>query len=654
MHSVLTHLRRSPSEGSQLCDRPKPCFATWFEIDFLKLPSIANVKNIELKLMIDHQLIRSFNINQYKPVPAIMKSFLLALCLLSCTTLCAQTPVENYPEDPASVEHAGVPKGELIKLTLENSRIFPGTWRDYWVYVPAQYDPAKPACLYVNQDGIQFKAPTVFDNLINNKEMPVTIGVFVTPGQIRADDEKTALNRYNRSFEYDGLGDAYVRFVLEELLPEVEKQKTKDGRAIRFSKDARDHAIGGSSSGAIAAFTAAWERPDAFSRVFSSIGTYVGLRGGDRYPSLLRKYEAKPIRVFLQDGSNDLNIYGGDWFKANEMMERALTFSGYEVKHVYGEGGHNGKMATAVFPDAMRWLWKDYPNPVETSPSKNDMLKSLVIPGENWELVSKGYGFTEGITANAAGEVFFQDIPNSKTYKIGLDNKLSTLKVDGKKAGGTAFAPDGKRYTAATLNGQVLVYDKQEKETVVAGDMPVNDLVIAKNNNLYVTAPNGSDKPGKIYLIKPDGKKMVVDEGLKYPNGLAFTPDQSQLYVAESASHWIWLYQVKADGSLGYKQRYGWLYSPDEADSAWPDGVKCDTSGRVFVATRIGIQVLDQAGRVNAIFPVPSGQPSNLCFGGANFDILYVTCGDKIYRRKLKVRGANNFETPIKPAKPHL
>ncbi len=182
----------------------------------------------------------------------------------------------------------------------------------------------RPACVYVNQDGIQWKAPTVFDNLIHKNEMPVTIGVFITPGRVLADSGSNALNRFNRSFEYDGLGDAYARFILTEILPEVEKKKTSDGRAIRLSKNGNDRAIGGSSSGAVCAFTAAWEHPEEFSRVFSAIGTYTGLRGADRYPILVRKYEPKPIRIFLQDGSNDLNIYAGDWWKANEINGKGI------------------------------------------------------------------------------------------------------------------------------------------------------------------------------------------------------------------------------------------------------------------------------------------------------------------------------------------
>jgi gluconolactonase len=585
-----------------------------------------------------------------------MKKMWLLLFLFLPTLLFAQQPSENYPVDTASVEHAGVPKGEILKFTFDQSKIFPGTWREYWVYVPAQYKPDKPACVYVNQDGIQWKAPIVFDNLIYNKEMPITIGVFVNPGRVLADSGANALNRFNRSFEYDGLSDAYCRFIINEILPEVEKKKTSDGRTIHLSKNGNDRAIGGSSSGAICAFTAAWEHPEEFSRVFSAIGTYTGLRGGDRYPVLVRKYEPKPIRIFLQDGSNDLNIYAGDWWKANEMMERSLTFAGYELNHVWGEGGHNGNQGTAIYPQAMRWLWKDWPKPAAKGNSKNQFLSDLLIPGEDWELVGQGYQFTEGIAANAIGEIYYQDIPASKTYKVGLDKKLVMLNIDAKRASGTCFGPDGKRYTVAGGTKQILNYDKNEKETIIADTIAGNDLIIANNGNIYVTSPNGVAPTGKLYLIRPNGGRVAVDSTLKFPNGVTLSPDQTQLYATESASHWVWVYKIKPDGSLTYKQRYGWLHVPDIEENAWPDGLKCDTAGRVYVASRMGIQILDQLGRVNAILPVPpsNGQTSNVCFGGSEFNILYVTAGDKVFRRKLKTRGANSFDKPIKPGNPRM
>ncbi|MDB5249132.1 MAG: SMP-30/Gluconolaconase/LRE-like region-containing protein [Segetibacter sp.] len=583
-----------------------------------------------------------------------IKNLLLLIFLLLHLAPFAQTATENYPIDSASVEHPNVAKGEVLKFTFANSKIFPGTSRDYWIYVPKQYNPTKPACVYVNQDGIQWKAPIVFDNLIDKNEMPVTIGIFITPGRVKSPNATTSLDRFNRSFEYDGLGDNYVRFLLEEIFPEVEKQKTSDGRQIRLSKNGNDRAIGGSSSGAVCAFTAAWERPHEFSRVFSAIGTYTGLRGADRYPILVRKYEPKPIRIFLQDGTNDLNIYAGDWWKANETMERAFTFAGYEVNHIWGEGQHNGQHGTAIFPQAMRWLWKDWPKPVKTGATKNQVLSDLLIPGEDWEVVGKGYTFTEGTAANAAGEVFYQDIPNSKTYKVGLDNKLITLPLYAKKASGEAFGPDGKRYVVAGETKQILSFDAAGKEAVFADDIIGNDLVVTNNGNMYVTAPDGSEKPSKLFLIRPDGQRTEVDAGLKYANGLTLTPDQTQLYVTESATHWVWVYQIQPDGTLGYKQRYGWLHVPDRQENAWSDGLKCDTAGRVYVTTNIGIQVMDPLGRVNAIIPLPTGQASNLCFGGAGFNTIYVSANDKVYRRRLNTRGANSFEAPVKPVPSRL
>lgn len=580
--------------------------------------------------------------------------FLLIVFLLLQLQALSQSQTERYPVDSASVEHAAVPKGEVLKFTFDNSKIFPGTSRDYWIYVPKQYDAAKPACVYVNQDGIQWKAPIVFDNLIYKKEMPVAIGIFITPGRVKAPNNHTALDRLNRSFEYDGLGDNYVRFLLEEIFPEVEKQKTSDGRPIRLSKNGNDRAIGGSSSGAVCAFTAAWERPNAFSRVFSSIGTYTGLRGADRYPILIRKYEPKPIKIFLQDGTNDLNIFAGDWWKANETMERALTFSGYEVNHVWGEGQHNGQHGTAIFPQAMRWLWKDWPKPIKAGSTKNQVLSNILIAGEDWEVVGEGYSFTEGTATNLTGEVFYQDIPNSKTYKVALDNTLATLPIHAKKASGTAFGTDGKRYVVAGETKQIVSYDAAGKESVVASDVSANDIVVAHNGNMYVTAPEGAEKPGKIFLIRPNGEKTEVDAGLKYPNGLTLSPDQTQLYVTESATHWVWIYQVQPNGTLSYKQRYGWLHVPDRQENAWSDGLKCDTAGRIYVTSNIGIQVLDPLGRVNAILPLPTGQASNLCFGGASFNTIYVSANDKVYRRKLKTRGANTFEAPAIPAPPRL
>ena len=545
-----------------------------------------------------------------------------------------------------------VPKGEMKAYTFENSKVFPGTTRSYSIYVPKQYDPAKPACLYVNQDGVQYNAPAVFDELIHKKEMPITIGVFVTPGVVKPTADQ-ALPRFNRSFEYDGLGDGYARFLLEELLPEVETTTTGDGRAIKLSQDGNDRAIGGASSGAICAFTAAWERPDSFRRVFSAIGTYVGLRGGHNYSTLVRKYEPKPLRIFLEDGSKDLNIYGGDWWMANQSLERSLVFSGYEVTHNWGDGEHNGKHATEIFPDAMRWLWKDWPAPIPAGKG-SPQFQEILIPGENWKLVAEGYKFTEGPSVNAKGEVFYNEVPNSKTFKVSLDGQVTEFLADSKRGDGQAFGPDGRLYANAGATEQVLAWDADGKSSVFADGFKGNDLVVRHDGSLFATAPFATPNDSKVWYVSPKGEKKIVDAGLKFANGICCSPDQSLLYVADSRSHWVFSYQIQADGSLAHKQKYFHLHVPDWADDSGVDGLRTDRDGRLWAATRIGLQVCDQPGRVLCIIPTPNGKVSNLTFGGENFDTVFATCGDRVYSRKVKVKGANGWAAPIKPANPRL
>jgi gluconolactonase len=546
-----------------------------------------------------------------------------------------------------------VPKGDVMKFTFDQSKIFPGTVRDYSVYVPKQYDGKTPACVHVNQDGVQFKAPAVFDQLIAKKEIPILIGVFITPGKVKAPSGQ-ALDRFNRSYEYDGLGDAYARFLLEELLPEVEKKTTPDGRAIKLSNVGNDRCIAGTSSGAVCAFTAAWERPGAFSRVFSGIGTYVGLRGANAYPTLIRKCEPKPIRIYLQDGSADQNIYGGDWWMANQEMERSLKFAGYEVEHTWGTGGHNGAQATEIFPEAVKWLWKDWPNPIPKG-AGSSQLKEILLPGENWKFVAAGFKFTEGPAVNAAGEVFFNDVPSSKTYKIGLDGKISVFLSDSKRGDGQAFGPDGKLYAVASGENKILAYNAQGNATQIAEGFRGNDIVVKSDGGIYVTEPGWDGKsPSQIWYISPKGEKKVVDKGLKFSNGITVSPDQSLLMVSDTFTHWVYSYEIKPDGSLADKQKYFHLHVPDTADDSGADGMRVDRDGRLYVATRLGIQVCDQAGRVNCIIPTPNGKISNLCFGGEKGDILFATCGDQVFMRKVKVRGANAFQPPFKPAPPRL
>ncbi|OYW16705.1 MAG: esterase [Planctomycetales bacterium 12-60-4] len=288
-----------------------------------------------------------------------MKFLPLAAASLLLTCLAHAAPQDDqYVLGPDSQVKEGVPQGKVTQMPAwTNSKIYPGTTRDWWVYVPAQYKAEQPANVmvfcdgggFVKTDG-QFRVPVVFDNLIAKGEMPVTIAIFINPGVFPTTNPKEK-PRSNRSFEYDSLGDVHARFLIEEILPEVAK-------SYKLTDDPEGRAICGNSSGGICAFTVAWERPDAFRKVVSHIGSFTNIRGGYVYPALIRKTEKKPIKVFLQDGKNDLDNQFGNWPLANQDMAASLKFAGYDFKFVLGEGTHNGKHGGSMLPDTLRWLWK--------------------------------------------------------------------------------------------------------------------------------------------------------------------------------------------------------------------------------------------------------------------------------------------------------
>ncbi|QDT63157.1 alpha/beta hydrolase [Calycomorphotria hydatis] len=272
------------------------------------------------------------------------------------------TAEETYPTHPDSLRNPDVPRGTVTRNEWNDSKIFPETSRTYWVYVPAQYDGSEPAAVMVVQDGHAYvseergyKLPIVFDNLIARGDMPVTIAIMINPGHIgeNAPRENGWGKRNHRSIEYDTLSDDYARFLTEEILPEVEKD-------YRLTNDPEMRAICGDSSGGICAFTVAWERPDAFRKVISHIGSFTNIRGGHVYPAHIRKGDLRPIRVFLQDGSNDLDNPHGNWWLSNQQMAKALAFRDYDYKFVTGEGGHSGKHGAAIFPETLKWVWRDW------------------------------------------------------------------------------------------------------------------------------------------------------------------------------------------------------------------------------------------------------------------------------------------------------
>jgi len=284
--------------------------------------------------------------------------FLFALPLVAA--LAASTfAADDYKLGPDSQRQPDVPKGE-VKPFKWTSKIFPDTVRDCAVYVPAQYDGKTPACVMVFQDGLgyaneksSFRVPVVLDNLIHKKEVPVIIAIFIQPGEVPPAGGKGE-SRKNRSFEYDTLSDQYATFLEKEILPDVEK-------TYKLRQDAAGRGICGISSGGICAFTVAWERPDLFSKVLSHVGSFTNIRGGDVYPGMIRKTERKPIRVYLQDGANDLNNEHGHWPLANLQMAAALKYMKYDYHFEYGDGGHNGIQGGALMPESLKWLWRDTP-----------------------------------------------------------------------------------------------------------------------------------------------------------------------------------------------------------------------------------------------------------------------------------------------------
>ena len=366
----------------------------------------------------------------------------------------------------------------MIKGEFAASTIYPGTWREYWVYIPAGLDRTQPAPVMVFQDGLQYQAPVVFDNLIARKAIPPMVGVFVMHGRVKAGRDD-ALDRMNRSYEYDSFSDNYARFLLDEMLPFVEKT-----HGLVLTKDPNARAIAGNSSGAIAAFAAAWKRPDAFRRVFSAIGTYVGLRGGNNVALHVRMSEPKPIRVFLQDGKNDLNNYTGDWFIANQDMLSALTYAGYDVAHEWGDGEHNSRHATAIFPKVVEWLWKGYPAPIvanATGASKQDVTQ-LTILGEGWTPI---------------------DEPAT--------------------AGGWVPGPDERRYAAARATKQIVARPDGGTVAVIAEHTPASALTVSHAGHVYAV----DEISHTLYFVPKGGVAKQIDDTLARPGGVALSPDQT-------------------------------------------------------------------------------------------------------------------------------
>ena len=579
-----------------------------------------------------------------------MKPLLLA-CLLLCPALAVVA--EEYKLGPDSLERApGVPKGRVEKFVFDGSKVFPETTRDCWIYIPSQYDGSKPAALMVFQDGGgyvgetgQQRVPIVFDNLIAKGEMPVTIGVFINPGM-------RGTNGSNRSFEYDSLGGAYAKFLVDELLPFAAQKFS-----VKFTDDPDQRAICGMSSGAICAFTVAWERPDQFRKVLSQIGSFTNIRGGHVYPSWIRKTERKPVRVFLQDGSNDLNNLHGNWPLANQEMASALAFMGYDFQFVLGTGSHSGQHGGTILPDSLRWLWRpalaSLPKPVTKDNLAGDEALSKVFadggkPGD-WELVGEGYGFTDGACGDAQGNFYFSDLPKSVVYRLAVgETKPVAWLEGGPKISGLKFGPDGKLYAATQGQGtnnakKIIVIDPATKAIeTVATDVQPNDLIVSKAGWIYFTDTGAGQVVGVPISARNLPRPHPVAGAINKPNGIALSADQRMLAVSEYGGTNAWTFLVADDGSLRGGEKNMELRAPVGKADSGGDGMTTDAAGRYWITSHLGIQMFDAGGRMGGIVSRPQEKGTVSCaFAGPDRSYLYVCNADKIYRRKTLTKAAD-------------
>ena len=523
----------------------------------------------------------------------------------------------TVPASAGNIALLDVPKGVTKEFSFAESTIFPGTQRGGTVFIPAQYDGTKPACVYVRQDGYNPSEKLMLETLMAATEMPVTVGVFIRPGDLPAPMQGT-MGRRNRCLEYDGVGDNYVRFLTEELLPFVAKRFD-----LKLSTNGNDRCIAGGSSGGIAAF-----------------------RGGHEFPTLLRKFEAKPIRAYLTTGMHDMENCAGDWYLLDQEMDKALKFSGYDYFFRAIDGPHVAGW-NDYFPEAMRFIWKGWPEPVQAGPSA-PRVRDVITPEGKWELVAQGFRMACSPACNAKGEVFFADAPNNKVHRIGLNGKVEVFLPDAGDVSGLSIGPNGELYAASVSTGKIMAYEDGQSRVFVEHTAAHNILAMP-NGGLYFTEPDFSavarpiGKGDNVWFVK-DGQRTRVDSDLKFATGLAYRPDQWLLAVADGRSKWVYSYQINTNGTLSNKERFFCLHVPDWEDDAGAESLCYARENRLVVATRAGIQVCADDGPTQVILPMPDrSRVFGVCFGGPELNTLFAFCGDKIWKRTVKLHGIGAF-----------
>ncbi|MGB0738429.1 MAG: alpha/beta hydrolase-fold protein [Planctomycetaceae bacterium] len=560
----------------------------------------------------------------------------------------------QWQPHPDAIAKDDVPRGRVLEMEPWQSQIFAGTSRKWSVYVPAQYKADTPAALMIFQDGERmrntkgrWRIPTVFDNLIAAGQMPPTIAVFLDPGH-HIDRPRQKNRSSNRSFEYDSLGDRYYRFLTEEIIPQIRSEYS-------ISDDPEMWAIGGSSSGAICAFTVAWEHPERFRRVYSNVGSFTNLRGGNVYPSLVRKTEPKPIRVYMADTSGDIDNPFGSWPLSNQLMASALKYMGYDLRFDWAEGyAHNADFGSSRFPDAMKWLWREEQHaPVfDTSGDLGgDMtLLNLLVPGQGWELVAEDLGFADALCADADGNLYFCDMRAPAIVRINTADGSQTIIAE-QSVSGLEFGPNGLLYACQGSQQRVISLHPETGDLqVVAEGVRPNDLAVTSSGFLFFTQTPTSQV---MRVNLQTGELSVAHTGITRPNGIALSPDGGTLAVSDYGGESTWTFRVNADGTLDAAMptmpmrlpidpdgEFAMRQAPPYRAASRGDGMAVDALGRYYVTSDAGVQIFDPTGRPCGVLPkVDVDQPLTTCMlAGADGNSLYIAHGKKIYRRTLTVR----------------
>jgi len=616
-----------------------------------------------------------------------MKLTTASLLLAAAFALGAQGPVD-YSLGSDSQPQAGVPAGSLTTHTLAPGRFFPGTPHKYQLYVPAQYEAGRPIPFMIFLDGSGYagnnvRVPVVLDNLIARHELPPMAAIFIDPGVMPARSDQ-AQNRYERIFEYDSLTPRFANFLVNELIPEV-------GKTVNLSTNPNDRGIAGISTGGVGAFVAAWNRPDQFRRVVTWVGSFGNFRGADRLPGLIRRTEPRPIRVFMQTGRQDLVNYAGSWYLENPRMAAALEFAGNDVRIELGEDGHSNRHGASALPETLRWLWRDYPKPIEAGenpPGGGRGIFAQLVPRREvvapppppargapaaaqgtgprgavygliyrdrlWEAVGDGHQSATTPAVNREGDIFFADPTGNRIHRVDAERRVTVFRENTSGARALRFGADGRLYAIQPAARRIVSYGPSGDQKVVAQDVDANDLALTRDGAIYFVDTTRKT----VSRLDASGRRRIVYAGgeIMSPTALTLTPDQAMLLVGDGMDRYQWSFQIAADGSLVNGEPFQRLEMPEEGLFSGVTGLAMDTLGYLWAASAMGIQVCEQPGRCTNILNKPefSSTPlDSIAFGGPDRSWLFVTQGGRLFRRQTKRTGVTAWEL-IKPPQPGL